>query len=474
MKFIYYLYMLRSVESSLTLEFKHITNRSMLWNVLRDNYGDKHLYKFEEKFEDVINKIATLSSRFGGLIEMNKACILESSKRLQEHIKNIQEHVKNMQKRDMPDIERIRPPMDTRTASNLNKKFNKKQSEFNSAFTDETPQQLNFKVTQEHEIHEELGNLMNRQLSQRNNDIRNITKGYNRTDAENWINNEVPPPLTIDDNTRPNVKVDVIAPQKRVTFADPPPPPSFISKLKRKATDTSQSATPANIKTILVTPDKVENNIFYFNDIAASATSFCMSKVFLFNSTIVNINALNQRIIKKISDDPYLFCKININRRINKKNILLVQKYHHGDDVYFASDEKISVSKNIRELEVTFYNRNNEQLGLMPILDIAYFIKGSELHIKGEKNLPFFDNKYRYIILNNNELLLVGEKILINNDLVTILGTCSLTIQDNYYHLENVDIGKKHNCSIVEWGIDIRGQTPTIYRAPTCQFTIMS
>ena len=50
----------------------------MLWNVLRDNYGTNHLHKFEEKFEEVINKIANISSRFGDLIEMNKACILES------------------------------------------------------------------------------------------------------------------------------------------------------------------------------------------------------------------------------------------------------------------------------------------------------------------------------------------------------------------------------------------------------------
>ena len=456
--------MLRSEEPSLTLEFKHITNRSMLWNLLRDNYGDNQLYKFEEKFEEVINKIATLSSRFGGLIEMNKACILESSKRLQEHIKNVQKH-------DMSKIEGVRPPMNTRTLSNLNKKFNKKQNEFSNVYTNKAPPQLNFKVTKEHEIYEEVGNLMTRQLSQRNNDIRNITKEYNRKDATNWINNEVPPPLTIDKNA--HVKVDIIGPQKRVTFADPPRP-SFISKLKRKSTDVPQSTTQPNINTILVIPDKIENNIFYFYDIADFATSFCISKVFLFNSTIVNVNAFNQQIIKKISDDPYLFCKMTINKRINNNNILLVQKYHHDNDVYFASDEKISVSKNIKELEVTFYNRNNEQLGLMPILDITYFIKGSELRIKGEENLPFFDNKYRYILLNNDELLLVGEKILINNNMVTILGTCSLTIKDNYYHLENIDIGGKHNCSIVEWSTDVRGQIPTIYRAPTCQFTIMS
>ena len=35
---------------------------------------------------------------------------------------------------------------------------------------------------------------------------------------------------------------------------------------------------------------------------------------------------LNQQIIKKISDDPYLFCKITINNRINKKTYIIGAK----------------------------------------------------------------------------------------------------------------------------------------------------
>ena len=71
-------------------------------------------------------------------------------------------------------------------------------------------------------------------------------------------------------------------------------------------------------------------------------------------------------------------------------------------------------------------------------------------------------------------LLNVGEKILINNDVTTVIGTCLINKQEDFYHLMDTDMSSEitHNCAIVEWNVDNRGKLPTIHRLPTLRMVI--
>ena len=100
--------MLRTQENTLSMQFRHINNRSMLWNLLRETYGTQSLIGFEEQFEKIVEGIANAASNFINLIEMNKACVATSANNI------------NPCRRDKGDVERIAPPKDTRQVSKLN------------------------------------------------------------------------------------------------------------------------------------------------------------------------------------------------------------------------------------------------------------------------------------------------------------------------------------------------------------------
>lgn len=474
--------MLKPQRNILSGEFTHMNNRTLLWGLLQDNFGAESLTGFKEVFDNIVNVIAQQSSNYANLIEMNRSFLATAAT-------NINKHVQDKARRDKIGIERMRTPQETRRVSNLNNKYIKKQDEFKGLINDDPPPNIDFTVTEKGDFTGRLSDLMSKQLSDRSSDMMHITQTYNKKDAERWFNNEVPPPLSIDKTREAAVAVDMIPTKKHVTFnlqdnnathpsmlmprgraQSPPPPPSpkktsFLEKLK-KTTIESHEASRDNTK--VMTPYKIEDGVMFFSDFDKSITSFSLSSLFLQNNTTRTNNVLGQIIERKVGDELVLLCDIGMNGRMKKNGVLLCKKNDTPREVCYESTECVEASQHINEMTLTFSNKNNESLDLSPAIDLHFFIKGRALHIKSQDHMNFYDNKFGYVVLKGG-LLDVGEKILINNDVTTVIGTCLINKQDDFYHLMDTDMlsEKEHNCAIVEWNVDNRGKLPTIHRLPT-------
>lgn len=474
--------MMRRQETVDPRQFKHIDNRILLWGLLQDNYGAESLTGFKEIFDNIIEAVAQQSSSYTNLIEMNRSFLAAAAT-------NINKYVKDKARRDKIGVERMRPPQETRSVSNLNSNFIKKQDEFKDLMNDGPPPNIDFTVTEKGDFTGKLSDLMSKQLSDRSSDMMQITQTYNKKKAERWFNNEVPPPLSIDKTREAAVAVDVIPPQKRVTFnlqdnnathpsmlmprgraRSPPPPPSpkkksFLQKLKK--------TTVAKDSMKVMAPYKIEGGTMFFSDFDNSVTSFLLSTLFLQNNTTRTKNILGQTIERKVGDELILLCDIGINGRMKKNGVVLCKKNDTLSEVCYESTECVEAPQHIKEMTLTFSNKNNEGLDLSPALDVQFFIKGRSLHIKSQDHMTFYDNKFGYIVLKEG-LLSVGEKILINNDVTTVIGTCLINKQEDFYHLMDTDMlsEKEHNCAIVEWDVDNRGKLPTIHRLPMVRIII--
>ena len=470
-------------------QFKHMDNLTLLWGLLQDNYGPESLTGFKEIFDNIIEVIAQQSSSYTNLIEMNRSFLTTAAT-------NINKYVQDKSRRDNIGIERMRSPQKTRHVSDLNDNFIKKQNEFKELINDEKPSNIDFTVTEKGDFTGKLTDLMSKQVSDRTSDMMHITQTYNKKKAESWFNNEVPPPLSIDKTREANVKVDAIPPSKRVTFnlpdnntdpsalmprtraSSPPPPPtsspsardSFLQKLK-KIPEESSNVAKNNVK--VLTPYKIEDGSMFFTDFDNSMTSFLLSTLFVRNDTVRTKNILGQTIERKVGDELILFCDVGINGRVKKNGVILCKKNDTSREVCYESTQQVEAPQHIKEMTLTFSNKNNEGLDLSPALDIQFFIKGRSLHIKSQDHMTFYDNKFGYIVLKEG-LLRVGEKLLINNDVATVIGTCLINKQEDFYHLMDTDMlsENEHNCAIVEWNVDNRGKLPTIHCLPTLRMVI--
>jgi hypothetical protein len=222
-----------------------------------------------------------------------------------------------------------------------------------------------------------------------------------------------------------------------------------------------------------MTPYKIEDSTMFFSDFDNSMTSFLLSTLFLQNNTLRTKNVLGQTIERKIADELILFCDIGINGRMKRNGVMLCKKNNTTHEVCYESTECVEAPQHIKEMTLTFSNKNNEELDLSPALDVQFFIKGRSLHIKSQDHMTFYDNKFGYIVLKEGSLS-VGEKILINNDVTTVMGTCLINKKEEFYHLIDTDMlsENEHNCAIVEWNVDNRGKLPTIHRLPTLRMII--
>ena len=480
--------MMRRQETVDPRQFKHMDNRTLLWGLLQENYGAESLTGFKEIFDNIVESIAHQSSRYPNLIEMNRSFLATAAT-------NINKYVQDKSRRDKIGIERMRAPQETRRVSNLNNNFIKKQDEFKDLINDDAPANIDFTVTEKGDFTSKISDLMSKQLSERNADMMQITQKYNKKEAQNWLNNEVPPPLSIDKTREAAVAVDVIPAQKHVTFnlqdnnathpsmlmprgraRSPPPPPSpkktsFLQKLKKT---TAEPVGEANEQTQVMTPYKIEDSTMFFSDFNNLIRSFSVSKLFLHNHTVRTKNVLGQIIERKIADELILLCDIGINGRMKRNGVMLSKKNNTAREVCYESTEYVEAPQHIKEMTLTFSNKNNEGLDLSPALDIQFFIIGRSLHIKSQDHMTFYDNKFGYIVLKEVGSLGVGEKILINNDVTTVIGTCLINKQDDFYHLMDTNMlsENEHNCAIVEWNVDNRGKLPIIHRLPTLRMII--
>lgn len=589
----------RHEENLLVGDFLDIDNRSLLWNVLLDNYGIQNIKGFEDLFEKIVNATVRQVGEFNNLFDMNKSCILESSTMLLEHIKtrentDHQERIfaggksgadKNTNKLlPLPrysqgvtktpatlsmatlippskppivphavSIEQVKAapvaPLPTLFAQQstpiaeldnealthdaykqqkivieeYNKRvaaraaidteltnIKKKTADFSGIVNKDNNTHIKFKVTQKHALKGKLNDLMSQQMAERNNDMREIVQKYDRTNATNWINNEVPPPLNIDHTqTVDSVKIDVLPTSKHVTFNLPfleksspknamphdithqtetvepkteaaikPTEslvPSFLEKLKKKAIGripTKTSTPREEVHILSLAPRKINNNTLFFDNINKFAKTICISKLFLPNTVVTTKNILNQEMKYKISDQMFIFCDIIINKKIRIPGILLEKKNEHDGEICFESDKHTVVSEEVNDLEITFINKYNDPLHLLPPLVAEHFIKGDTLHIKSEEHMSFYNNELGYIILKD-DMLSVGDKLLIDNKMKVVIGTCRIHKQDDYYHLESVIMSSNdHNCIIIDWEENLTEKMPTMHRSPTFRFTI--
>ena len=484
--------MLKRQDNALSIQFGHMNNRILLWGLLQDNYGSESLTGFKDIFDNIIEAISSQSNNYANLIEMNRAFLGTAAT-------NVNKYVQDRARRDNVGIERMLPPQNTRSPSKLNNNFIKKQDEFKDLMNDDKPTNIDFTVTEKGDFTGKLSDLMSKQLSERNSDMMQIAQTYNKKEAQHWFNNEVPPPLSISNNDKTEqISVDVIPTQKRVSFnlqntdathpsmlmprgriPSPPPPAlspsskksSFLHKLKKAPVE---PINPVNSKIKAMTPYKIEDNTMFFSDFDNLIKSFCVSKLFIHNATVRTENTLKQAMESKLSDELFLLCDIGINQRMKKNGLLLFKKNDNAREVCYESTEFVEVAQNIKEMTLTFSNKNNEQLNLSPPLEVCYFVKGRALHIKAQEHMHFYDNKFGYIVLDLGGRLEVGEKILINTDVVSVIGTCLIHQQDEYYHLMDTDMlsEKEHNCAIVEWSVDNRGKLPRIHRLPTLRVVV--
>ena len=454
------------------MSFNSQQNRAMVWGLLSENYGTENLTYFQNEFENIIQNIHTNSNNYSNLTEMNKDLLSRSSKHLMDAAQKT--------RRDKLGIERMGAAINTRAVSTLNSSFKEREQSFKHMMERDKPNEINFADTKSHEFNGKLNDLMSQQLSERASDMANITQGYNTKDAQQWINQKAPP-LTIDHDKPAQVKIDVLTPKKRVTFQESTPEyNSFLTKMKKTTRASIDSRSPhknhnaiISRSTKILSPDKIENNTYYFNSVMRNVNEFSILKVFFHNAALSHTNKLGQHIVKKLEDEIFLLCKITMNEKVNQGEILLLKKFQDDVDVVYSSDEQISVPRMITSVAMTFLNRNDEQLLISPLLPVQHFFKGGLLNIKSDKQKSFHDNQYCYIILKD-DLLLIGEKILINNDKVIVLGSCKINVHEGNYHLEDIEKKENHNCAIIEWEVNHLGKIPSIYRAPTFHFAMIS
>jgi len=453
-------------------------NRVLIWNILKENYGEGILYNFQNTFDDLINRIMQHKSQFSNLVEMNKALVLECSKLLkQDEAKTSRTTKVISQNNDMLDMGRSYP-LAAKPKKSLGERLTDKQNEFNEMMQRELPPQIDFKDIQQHDYDGKISDLMSKQMSERNLDMQKIVTQYDPNAAKNWINNEAPPLLTIDHDKTAKIKTEKIAPRKKVTFKED----NFLNRMKKNTVlrvasppPVSKIASPRrHEKYISIYPNKIENNILYFEKGLDFPKKLCISKLVLYNGNLVNTNCLQQKIITKISDHPFIFCNVNINGKIKRDNILLTRK--SSDDIYviYESDEDIDIKERVNTFDIVVFDKNNNSLMLSDILDITYFFRGQQLNINDETQNVFKDNKLSYIMMDDNNLK-VGEKILINTELVTVIGSCTVVVkEEKTFHLESIDMDIPHNCAIIEWNVDYMGKTPTIMRVPLLRMLMTS
>ena len=151
--------MLKRQDNALNVQFSDMNNRTLLWGLLQDNYGDKTLTGFKQIFDNIIDAIAHQSSKYTNLIEMNRSFLSIAATNINKYV------------RDKMEVEKMRAPQETRRVSDLNNNFIKKQDEFMGLMNDDKPSNINFTVTEKGDFTSKISDLMSKQLSERNADM---------------------------------------------------------------------------------------------------------------------------------------------------------------------------------------------------------------------------------------------------------------------------------------------------------------
>ncbi len=383
-------------------EFIQSQNITIIWNLLGDSYPDKIVPDFRPYFNKVIKEVYDHKGVYNNLIEMNKAVLMKCSKKI---------------------IEKKPVSFDYR--------LKETEQNFKSMMEKPPPKEINFEDKKIEGFNENVSDLLSKQMSSRSQELETIKKNYNTKNAENWINNTIPPSLTIDHDTHKEVKSEKIT--KHVTFKEPN---DFLAKLKK------------NIKSqySCISPDKIENNKMFFLKSLGYVSELKVSKLFMKNKNWKKINILFQESIIRSSHTPFIIFSICINENLKKNNLLFTKKYNDNRNIIYESNTKIIVNEEVKKIEISLYDRYNTPLSISPVLHIEKQIRGSELIIQDDQLKHFGDKNFYYIIFVK-DVIYTDERILINGEEISIIGTC--LIKDRI--LIDIKDVKTHNCSIIEW-----------------------
>ena len=415
-------------------------NIKMIWNILEENFREKmDNIIFKEQFDRLKRKISTKQNKFTNLIEMNKHFLMECSKILQTKKTRI---------------------------SIFEDTLKKKEEDFKKVMKKEMPTTIDFEDSPSEEFDTNVGELYSQQMTGRQKDLESITKEYNIKKAENWINNEVPPPLTID-HTTPRmvdtirtVKPEPTRAPKRVSFQIPLESNNFLDKLKKSKNHKLKKIEKKlpRKQNIYMNGDKIQDNkIIFFQDLGY-VKNLTIAKLLMPNVIKKYTNTLQQVYSQRLGDEPFLLYKICINDNIQKENLLLVKKCNNDKVILYETNDTVEINSPVSRIELSLYDRESNPYTMPTFIEIQHFIRASQLTINNAENKHFAKDAYCYLIFKDS-FFYPAEKITVKDEDISIIGTCKVDVAQGKYVLEDVDAAnwENHNCSIIEWtGDDIR------------------
>jgi len=280
-----------------------------------------------------------------------------------------------------------------------------------------------------------------------------------------------------------NVKLELeaAAPARAPTPPPPPrqptPPPtpqpdtavaepgtSFLAKLKKQK--------PQEPQNLCLRPNEINKNQMKFSYNFGNIKQLNICKLFLTNTHTKRENALEQTIVTSLGDEPFLVFSLDINGREKLKNVLFIKKYNDDRTIYYETDQSVSITDGIDDITLRLFDKDSNAMDVPSFLTIESQLSGSELHIDDQDQRDFAADKYTYLQFKEG-MLSAGEKIVINESMVEVMGTCQIELNIDKYELEDVDYRNhhQHNYCIVEWADAAIQSVQHISRIPIVNFT---
>jgi len=191
-------------------DFLSQSNAKLIFHLLNDNYGDKmKTYpNFVTIFKQMMGNIHVAKSGSSNLIEMNKILLSECSRLLNDTLVKTPPTERHYDSPPKPPsfqkllkTEQFEPIKSDKQAKKLfRSRLDERVKEFKSFSESDVPAKLNFEVEalNTSNFTKDVKDLHAKMMSERSFDMHKITQDYNQKDAQEWINNEVPPTLKID------------------------------------------------------------------------------------------------------------------------------------------------------------------------------------------------------------------------------------------------------------------------------------
>lgn len=242
------------------------------------------------------------------------------------------------------------------------------------------------------------------------------------------------------------------------------PGTSFLAKLKKQKLQEPQN--------ICLRPSEINRNQMKFSYDFGNIKQLDIRKLFLTNTHTKYENALEQTIVASLGDEPFLVFSLDINGQEKLKNVLFIKKYNDDRTIYYETDQSISITDNIKDITLYLFDKDSNAMNVPSFLTIDSQLSGSELHIVDQDQRDFTLDKYTYLQFKEG-MLSAGDKIVINESVVKIIGTCQIELNIDKYELEDIDYinHHQHNFCIVEWTNAAIQSVQHISRIPIVNFT---